>query len=156
MKIPLSKYELAHIRKALTAGLSGAVAVVLTAVSNHTDMHSLIVWPGIGGVLAAFFLPLFLTFNIPNKDLVEIEKLADAFDPAVAAAVHVALDPVLAAQEPSDAPVLTDVPQDGPVPLVTPPAPAPGGGGGQVSGTGAGGAGVSAPPPIPEQPGSPE
>lgn len=120
MKIPLTQYEVAHVRKAIFAGLGMAGSAFGAALASGVPLQTVIAWPAVSGLIGAFIVGLFGTFKIPNKDFLLAQKVIEEINPALGEKVAVILDPVMAAREPTDKPAAT---QEGPVDLVSPPDP---------------------------------
>jgi hypothetical protein len=99
MKIPFTSYELAHVRKALSAGVLALGAAVVTALTNHVAASTLITWPAVGGLAGAFLVAAVGTFWTPaNKSLIaEIATVIEDVDPALVPI----LDPILATTPPT-------------------------------------------------------
>lgn len=117
MKIPLSQYQLAHIRKAVFAGVGMAVTAFVTGLTSGVQLQVLVTWPAVAGLLSAFLIGLLGTFRIPNKDFMLVEKVIETINPVLGEKVAVILDPMMAAREPTDRPVVEQVT---PAPLVMP------------------------------------
>lgn len=117
MNMPFSQYQLAHVRKAVFAGFGFVGTAIATALANGVPLADLEHWPGTAGLLAAFIVGFGGTFQIPNKDFAMVEKVIETINPALGDKVAVVLDPVLAANEPTDKPAPEQIT---PAPLVQP------------------------------------
>lgn len=95
MKIPFTKYEFGHIRKALTAGGLAAVALLIPDLSDgHLSQTELVV---IGVTL---LVTAATTFGVPNRDLEEVALAIEAVDPSLVPAIA----PIVATAAPPLAP----------------------------------------------------
>lgn len=74
MKIPFTQLELAHVRKALSAGAVADAPLILADVHAHVFNTGRAL-----DLVGAFLGAVLVVYNVPNKDLEGVVRVADQF-----------------------------------------------------------------------------